>query len=368
MTIAWRSFIRTQGAVVYWSDGGAAHTVAEASVTMAHAILLEGLEPATTYFYQVLQDEKPVGEVHSFSTASEEFGAALRFAVLGDHGCGCTAQYSLIDVIKDREPDLVLTTGDNAYYTGSETEVLQNYFVPLASLMDHVPVYPCLGNHDVMTENGRPLLDSVYLPTNEADGTERFYSFDRGDCHFIALDSNQDLSEESLQYEWLEDDLQRAGATWIICYFHHPIYSDSSHGDALWLQCILPPLFDRYGVDLVLSGHDHNYQRTYPIRGLENRLGCISPPMGCWETADAAMEPSYLSPNGTIYVVTGGGGWSLYPIWQCPLRLAAGEERFHTVIVDVAGGELTLSAVDKEGVVFDTMSITKTLPIGGEGD
>ena len=112
--------------------------------------------------------------------------------------------------------------------------------------------------------------------------------------------------------------------------------------------------------------------RRTPFARCSTKANCscwrISPPMGCWETADVAMEPRYLSPNGTIYLVTGGGGWSLYPIWQCDLRLAAGEERFHTVIVDIVGGELTLSAVDKEGVVFDTMSITKTLPIGGKGE
>ena len=137
----------------------------------------------------------------------------------------------MLDVIKARAPDLVLTTGDNAYYDGTPAEVLRNYFVPLADLMDHVPVYPCLGNHDVRTGDGKPLLDEVYLPVNDAIGSESYYSFQRGNSLFIALDSNADLSTTTTQYEWLEEELQRTTAHWVICFFHHPLYSDSSHGD-----------------------------------------------------------------------------------------------------------------------------------------
>lgn len=369
MTVAWRSSIPVQGSVVYGSEGVIVRTVTGEFSTTEHVILLDDLEPATTYFYQLQHGEESVGETHSFSTASEDPGAALKFAVLGDHGCGCQVQYSLIDVIDSQDPDLVLTTGDNAYSSGTASEVLVNYFAPLASLMDHVPIYPCLGNHDVRTDNGSPLLDSIYLPTNAATGTERFYSFDYGNCHFIALDSTQDLSQESIQYEWLEDDLENTEAAWIVCYFHHPIYSDSHHGDAIGLQCTLPPLFDQHGVDLVLAGHDHNYQRTYPIRGVQPEGACFDSQAGCG-VPEAEGDPDYQDPDGTIYVVTGGGGWSLYSIARCflrtPIEPGVGEV-YHAVIVEILGDVLTLRAVGLEGQDIDTMTITKTPPIGGGG-
>ncbi|HBO52253.1 MAG TPA: hypothetical protein DD471_09745 [Planctomycetes bacterium] len=353
MTIAWRSLESTEPAVVYWSANGLPSTRTGDRPGTEHVIELDGLLPDTAYFYQLQHGARSVGEVHNFWTAADTPDAAIRFGVFGDFGCGCPAQYESIGVLKDSQPDLVLTTGDNVYYSGSAREVRQNYFIPMASLIDHVPVYPSLGNHDVITGNGSPFLDSLYLPVNDADGSERFYSFDRGNCHFIALevtDRAGDLSPGSRQYQWLVRDLQRTAATWVVCYFHHPLYSDSSHGDAPLLQIHLAPLFDEYGVDVVLSGHDHTYQRTYPMRA-----GLV---------LDGQMEPNYTDPQGTIYVVTGGGGATLYGLWRSQ-RLAAGESRRHVVIFDVVGNELNLSAVDYNGSVFDRMKITKRVP--GDG-
>jgi len=353
MTIAWRSFESTEPAVVYWTEDGLSSTRTGDRPGTEHVIELAGLLPDTAYFYQLQHGGRSVGEVHNFWTAPDDPDAAIRFGVFGDFGCGCPAQYESIGVLKDSHPDLVLTTGDNVYYSGTAREVRQNYFVPMASLIDHVPVYPTLGNHDVMTGNGSPFLDSLYLPVNDSDGSERFYSFDRGNCHFISLevtDRAEDLSPGSRQYQWLVRDLQRTAATWVICYFHHPLYSDSSHGDGALLQTRLGPLFDEYGVDVVLAGHDHTYQRTYPMRA-----GAV---------LEAQMEPNYTDPQGTIYIVTGGGGATLYGLWRSQ-RLAAGESIRHVVIFDVIGNELNLSAVDYNGAVFDRMKIIKRVP--GDG-
>ncbi|MFP6738056.1 MAG: metallophosphoesterase family protein [Planctomycetota bacterium] len=351
MTIAWRSLVPVLGSVDYWAaDGGAVLTVSGTGISTEHVILLDGLEPATTYLYRVRSGPDALSELSSFKSVSDDPSAAIRFAVLGDHGCGCDTQYAVLDVIRGSTPDLVLTTGDNAYYDGTRAEVLQNYFAPMASLIDQVPVYPCLGNHDVRTEYARPLLEQVYLPANNADGSEHFYSFQRGNCLFIALDSNQDLSSASLQYEWLEDELQSNTSDWVICYFHHPMYSDSSHGDAPLLQFYLAPLFEEHGVDIVLAGHDHSYQRSYPLRA--------------GRAIDGHMEPDFLDPGAPIYVVTGGGGAVLYSIFRS-LRMASVAMRHHAVIFDIEGAELRMSAVDTAGVVFDSMSVRKTIPVDG---
>ena len=350
MTIAWKTLTPVVGSVDYWADGGAVTTVSGTSISTEHVILLEGLEPATTYLYRVRGGAEIFSDVSSFRTVSDDPGAAIRFAVIGDHGCGCNAQYAVLDVIKESAPDLVLTTGDNAYADGTPAEVLRNYFLPMASLMDHVPVYPCLGNHDVRTDDGKPLLDEVYLPVNVADGTENYYSFQRGNCLFIALDSNENLSTTTLQYEWLEEQLQRTTADWVICFFHHPLYSDSSHGDDQVLQFYLAPLFEEYGVDLVLAGHDHSYQRSYPLRA--------------GRAIDGSMEPDFVDPGAPIYVITAGGGAALYSLFRS-LRMASVAARYHAVIFDIEGNELRMSALGIGGEVFDSMSIRKTIPVDG---
>lgn len=350
MTIAWKTLSPVQGSVDYWVDGGEVRSTSEPESSFEHVIRLDDLEPGTSYFYRVRSGPGAVSEVSSFKTVSADPSAAIRFAVLGDHGCGCDAQYAVLDVIKARAPDLVLTTGDNAYYDGTPAEVLRNYFVPLADLMDHVPVYPCLGNHDVRTGDGKPLLDEVYLPVNDAIGSESYYSFQRGNCLFIALDSNADLSTTTFQYEWLEEELQRTTADWVICFFHHPLYSDSSHGDDQVLQFYLAPLFEEYSVDLVLAGHDHSYQRSYPLRA--------------GRAIDGSMEPNFVDPGAPIYVITAGGGAILYDLFRS-LRMASVAARHHAVIFDIEGNELRMSAVGTDGAVFDSMSIRKTIPVDG---
>ena len=114
------------------------------------------------------------------------------------------------------------------------------------------------------------------------------------------------------------------------------------------LKFYLAPLFEEYGVDIVLAGHDHSYQRSYPLRA--------------GNAIDGHMEPDFLDPGAPIYVVTGGGGADLYPLFRS-LRMASVAMRHHAVIVDIEGDELRMSAVDTAGVVFDSMSIRKTIPV-----
>lgn len=211
--------------------------------------------------------------------------------------------------------------------------------------MDRIPFYPALGNHDVLTRGGEPLLEALYLPANDADGTERFYSFEHGDAHFVALDSNGSLEPGSVQRAWLEADLAAASATWLFVYFHHPPYSSSRHGSSVRLRESLGPLFDARGVDIVFVGHDHDYERTFP--------------MAAGQTVDAASDPDYVDPGGTVYIVTGGGGRGLYGKGTS-FFTAYSESSHHFVQVDVAGSTLTLQAARDDGAVIDRMTIAKS--------
>jgi 3',5'-cyclic AMP phosphodiesterase CpdA len=234
--------------------------------------------------------------------------------------------------------------GDLAYDHGTTLDVLEKFTVPFAPTMARTPLYAVLGNHDVDTENGKPFLDAVVLPTNPVDGTEHFYSFDWGPCHCAALDSNADLSVGSPQRTWLDADLSASPARWKFVLLHHPLWSSSSHGSSPALQASLSPVLEAHEVDVVFSGHDHDYERTFPLVGPT--------------PANAGQEPDYASPPGPVYVVTGGGGKGLYPAGAGTFT-AFSESAFHVTVVDVLGPTLTITAVRLDGTVMDRASITK---------
>lgn len=187
---------------------------------------------------------------------------AVRFAVIGDSGTGNSRQYEVAqEMEKCREQagfDFVIMLGDNIYGGKSRQDFERKFEIPYKPLLDTgVKFYASIGNHDDPNER-------LYKPFNM--GGNRYYSFKKGNATFFALDSNYMDSE---QIEWLERQLQSTTTTWKICFFHHALYSDGRyHGPDLDLRAHLTPIFQRYGVNLVFSGHDHVYERIKPKDGV----------------------------------------------------------------------------------------------------
>ncbi len=343
--VAWRSKDPVVGSVEYGDSPAYGQEATVALDQTEHVFALQGLTPGTRYHYRLKLDGRVESEGHYFDTAAT--GAApLRFAVLGDSGVCSPDQMEVAQSIRNAAPDLVIHTGDVVYYFGAPDELDPNYFLPYHTLIDRIPFYACLGNHDVLTSNGAPLLGALYMPTNSADGSSRFYSFDRGDVHFVALDSNQDTAPGSLQYLWLQADLAATTARWTVVFAHHPPYSNAAeHGSDMTVRANLVPLFDAYGVDLVFSGHDHNYERSLPmVNG---------------NVVNGFEEPDFMDPAGTIYLVTAGGGNFLYPS-GADTYTAFSDMCFHCLLVDVNAFRLTLQTVVPGGAVIDRFSITKS--------
>ena len=202
-------------------------------------------------------------------------------AVVGDAGVGEEPQRRVAEAIcawhdRVRRLDAVVTTGDNVYQDGAPEDFPEKFFEPYTCVFRRaVPFRAALGNHDVATDHGRHMIGD---PAFGMKG--RYYSFAAGPAVFVVLDSN-DL--DAPQLAWLDRTLRRArSARWTIAVLHHPPYSaGTEHGPSGEVRALLSPRFERYGVDLVLSGHEHLYSRA---------------------TAD-----------GVPYVVTGGGGAALYP-------------------------------------------------------
>jgi len=184
---------------------------------------------------------------------------SIRFAVVGDTGTGDREQYQVAEKMETFRQkvgfDFVIMLGDNIYGSHSPQDFTRKFEVPYKPMLDAgVKFYAVLGNHD------DPNDERLYKPFNM--GGERYYVVKKGDVAFFALDSNY---MDPAQLGWIEQNLQNTKSKWKICYFHHPLYNDGrSHGPDLDLRTQLVPLFKKYGVNLVFSGHEHVYERIKP--------------------------------------------------------------------------------------------------------
>ncbi|MDD5544108.1 MAG: metallophosphoesterase [Acidobacteriia bacterium] len=188
---------------------------------------------------------------------------SVRFAVIGDMGTGASEQYQVAQrmaEVHQRFPfDFVIMLGDNIYGGKRPSDFEKKFETPYKSLLDGgVKFYASLGNHDSPNERFYKLFNM-----NGAN----YYSFKKGNTRFIALDSNY---LDPKQLSWLQSQLQNEGSgEWKICYFHHPLYSSArAHGPSTDLRLLLEPLFTRYGVDVVFSGHEHVYERIRPQKNV----------------------------------------------------------------------------------------------------
>jgi len=187
---------------------------------------------------------------------------SVRFAVIGDSGTGAAPQYETAKRLAQSHQEFpfefVLMLGDNIYGTKKPQDFQRKFEIPYQPLLgEGVSFYASLGNHDIPDEE-------FYKPFN-MDG-HRYYSFKKGNVRFFALDSNYMDPE---QLKWLTKQLQDSNDEWKIAFFHHPLYSSAAaHGSSKELRDILEPLFQKYGVQAVFSGHDHVYERILPQNGI----------------------------------------------------------------------------------------------------
>lgn len=187
---------------------------------------------------------------------------SVRFAVIGDFGTGERLQYDTADrmrLAQEQFPfEFVLMLGDNIYGGKTPRDFEKKFELPYKQLLDNkVTFYASLGNHDVPEEQSYKLFNM---------GGHRYYSFKKGNVRFFALDSNY---MDPDQLKWLTEQLQNSTDDWKIAFFHHPLYSSArAHGSSLELRGILEPLFEKYGVQVVFSGHDHVYERMTPQKGI----------------------------------------------------------------------------------------------------
>jgi acid phosphatase type 7 len=283
---------------------------------------LDGLAPDTVYCYTVWAGGEQLTAPTGFRTApAPDDPRAIRFLAFGDSGGGGADQHALRDQMYTVPYDLIVHTGDLAYDSGTITAFDDNVFGVYADLLRSIPLFPAAGNHEYDTMQGAPFREVFALPGNSG---EKWYSFDWGRVHFAALDTEADYKTQAA---WLDDDLAASALPWKVVYLHKPPYSSGTHGSDTALRAALAPVLQRHGVQLVLAGHDHNYERMTPQQGV-------------------------------TYVVTGGGGVGTRSVGRSSFT-AFSEDVIHFVYAEVTVDELILHAIDGMGVEFDSVAISR---------
>lgn len=282
---------------------------------------LGDLTPGTVYCY-ALAGELPLSEPTGFRTAPDPASTeTIRFLAFGDSGGGGSDQLALRDQMFGVPFDFMIHTGDIAYDNGTIGQFEDNVFGVYAELLENLALFPAAGNHDYQTLQGAPFRQVFSLP---GDGGEQWYSYDYGRIHFAALDTEADYATQAT---WLDADLAATDRPWKIVYMHRPPYSSGDHGSDLALRGLLAPVFEARGVQLVLAGHDHDYERMIPQ-------------------------------HGVAYVVTGGGGRGTRDVGSSSFTAFA-EAVIHFVVVEVGVDQLILHAIDGTGVEFDSLVVPR---------
>jgi hypothetical protein len=212
--------------------------------------------------------------------------------------------------------------GDNMYGSQQPADFIKKFEQPYKALLDAgVQFFATLGNHDNQ-------LNRYYKPYNM--GGERYYSFVKKNVRFFVLDTD---SLDPKQMAWLEDALRRSTDEWKICYFHHPLYSDGgTHGSAVELRVVLEPIFLKYGVNVVFSGHEHFYERLTPQKGI-------------------------------YYFISGAAGQLRRgDVERSEFKAAAFDQDQSFMLVEIAGADLLFQAISRAGQIVDSGTIRRGGP------
>ena len=332
ITISWEDEVISEGMVHYGKTKELGHTLSDARNSNLHELMLTGLDPETVYFYQVESAGKK-SEVFHFRTAVNE-NSPFSFAVYGDNKNGPFNHEKLARLISENEPDFVLHNGDLVERGGVHKQWVKLFFTPAREMISHIPLFTIIGNHEDNDEN----YYNYFSPPTD---NKAWYSFDYGNAHFVILQSDEEfMMEDSTQVKWLKKDLAaNQHQTWRFVLLHKPPFSSGGQHyvkTRIKMKELIVPIFNEYRVDMVLSGDDHNYERTVPI-GSKN----------------AAMP--------ITYVVCGNGGTPMrYVIPSSWTRVAKRVFGFTKIALD--GTSMHYRHLTLEGEVLDEFTLDKTDP------
>ena len=391
VTIKWRTDVATDSVVRYGTSPGNLNlTGTVAGSRSNHEVSLSGLGASQQFWYSVGDSISAIAgdSTYHFRTAPPQGDSAdTRIWVIGDSGTANQDARNVRDAFKaytaSGPADLWLMLGDNAYNDGTDAEYQAAVFDTYPEILRQLPLWSTLGNHDGHsadsgTQTG-PYYDIFTLPTNGeagglSSGTEAYYSFDYANIHFICLDSyDTSRSPTGAMMTWLESDLATNTQPWVIAFWHHPPYTKGSHnsdteGQLIDMRQNALPILEAWGVDLVLSGHSHSYERSYLLdshygvsTSLDPDTHVLDPGDG-WELGDGVYQkPDVIAAEnaGAVYSVAGSsgkisGGSLNHPAMFLSLNTLG------SLVIDVAGNRMDVVFIDDAAAMQDIFSIEKT--------
>ena len=395
MTIRWRTSVPTDS-VVRWGTGPDSpdQTTSDPAITTEHIVRLTGLTPATRYHYAVGHSRGEFAADGSlFFTTSPPRGPArpFRFWALGDCGTGNSNARAVRDAFAawngSTHTDFVVLLGDNAYNTGLDSEFQTNFFGIYPDTLRNSPVWPCMGNHEAFnsdspTETG-PYYTAFSMPSagecgGLPSGVRAYYSFDYANAHFICLDSHDTpRSAAGAMAQWLAADLDANRQEWTIAFWHHPPYTKGTHdsdslsdssGRMTDMRQILLPILESRGVDLVLNGHSHAYERSrflnghYGFSSSFNSAQHVVQPGDGQPDGDGAYRKVIGANPGAVYTVTGSAGQTGSTYGLNHPAMIRSLAQLGSVAVDVNGRQLDLHFIHSSGEVRDRFRIVHNSP------
>jgi hypothetical protein len=414
ITIRWKTSTSSNSRVELGTTFGTYPTVvSDPTSTTDHIVNITGLTADTKYFYRI-------GNTTNMGTAdAEKFFTTLppanttrkiRIAAFGDCGRNdnsfqsqTLSQYqSYLSTNSIDAPDALLLLGDNGYNAGLETEYTSNFFSAYgSSILKNHKVYATPGNHDYANNATRqndhvvPYYDIFINPTaaeigGVSSGTEAYYSFNIGDIHFMALDgygkensSTRIYDTTGAQAVWVKADLAANTKKWTIAYWHHPPYTKGSHDSDTEPELIgvrenFIRILERNGVDMIINGHSHDYERSYLLKGyykvaaanpnlaevdFVSSLHTASTSSAKYDNSASSCPYTYNSGkynHGTVYVVAGssgadGGVQANYPHNAFPFSQDDGGMLYF----EIDNNRLDAKFIRRDGVIADKFTILK---------
>ncbi len=390
ITVHWRTDVATDSVVRFGTSAGSlTNTVTVTGSKINHAVVLNNLGADQHYWYSVGDSGGTIvgdSSYHFYTAPIQGDPADTRIWVLGDSGTANADARAVRDAYKSwsasNPANIVLMLGDNAYNDGTDAQYQAAVFDTYPEILRQLPMWSALGNHDGRSADSNsqtgPYYDIYNLPAfaeigGLSSGTEAYYSFDYANIHFICLDSYEtDRSVNGTMMTWMENDLALNTLPWVIAFWHHPPYTKGSHnsdteGRLIDMRQNALPILEDMGVDLVLGGHSHSYERSYLLDGhyglsttLDPDLNVLNPGDGK-DTGDGAYaKPDVIAASraGAVYVTAGSSGKTTNAALDHPAMFFS-QAVLGSMLVDVSGNRMDVIFLNQAGSVLDEFSILK---------
>jgi len=386
VTVRWRTDVATDSRVCYGTiQGVLTSCVTDSTVTTEHEVRITTLLPDTRYYYSVGSSSAVLAgdDANHFVVTHPIAGTpkATRVWVLGDSGTASASAQSVRNAYYNftgtRHTDLWLMVGDNAYNSGTDSEFQSAVFNMYPEMLRKSVLWSTRGNHENTDASGSVYYNIHTFPTagqagGVASGTEAYYSFDYGNVHFICLDAfGSSRSATGPMANWVTQDLAANTRQWIIAFWHHPPYSKGSHNSDTEIELVemrqnFLPIMEQGGVDLVLSGHSHSYERTFLLDGHYGSSSTFQQShkkdggSGREDGTGAYTKPtSGPAPHeGAVYVVAGSSGQTSGGSLNHPAMFIS-LNNLGSLVMDFDGNRVDVKFVRETGAIADYFTVIK---------